>query len=125
MNSKYDKNLKYVESILGNGITNGGQLYKLAHKLFRKKFIGVFDYKQHLPELNVDECMILNQKTNEHWIAMANICGTIYKYDSFDRKSYIIPYKDGDFDGAPDQNILETNCGSRCIAWLITVYDHE
>jgi hypothetical protein len=121
MERKYKQNLKNVEKMIGVGITDGGQLYDLSKKLFGAKFRGIYDDKDKLPKLKAGECLIINRKTNEHWVAMANIKGKSYKYDSFNRPSYRGGYLNGDFDNRPDQKASEHNCGQRCIAWLVTV----
>lgn len=123
LNSEYKRNLKLVEKILGNGITNGAQLNCLANKIFGKKFKGILDENEPLPKLKNMECVIRNRLNNEHWISEVNIGGKLYTYDSFNRKEYI-DGKSGDFDGFPDQKKNEQNCGQRSLSYLITVYQN-
>jgi hypothetical protein len=122
LNNEYNKNLKNIISILGDGITNGEQLFNISKKLFGDRFLGIYGDKQKKPRLNLDECIIVNRKDNEHWICKANVNNTVYTYDSFNRKSYLGGFKSGDYDGRPDQKLYEENCGQRCIAWLVTIF---
>ena len=85
------------------------------------KFKGVYDWRDKLPVLKNGQCIIINKMTNTHWIGSANIGGHMYTYDSFNRPDYIGGNINGDNDSYPDQNINESNCGARCIAWLVTV----
>jgi len=117
----YYTNLQLVERLIGNRVTTGGQLDDLAHKLFGSKFLGIYDWKDKIPVLKQGECVIVNKKTNQHWIGTANIGGDIYTYDSFNRPEYIGGYLNGDSDGNRDQKMWESNCGARTIAWIVSV----
>lgn len=112
--------MKYAESILGDGITNGNQLEKLAKEVFGDKFKGVYGTKDKLPLLGTNECVIINKPDNVHWIGIYNKNGDIYSYDSFNRPDFIGGYRNSDFDGLPDQSVLEKNCGARVIAQMAT-----
>ena len=109
-----------VESIVGDGITYSDQLEKLGKKIIGDKFLGVFLDGEPPEYLKDNECVIINRKMNQHWVACININDNIYTYDSFDRKNYLGGYGDGDYDGIPDQEINESNCGQRSLAYLIT-----
>lgn len=117
----YNTNLQLVERLIGNRVTTGDELANLASKLFGSKFLGVYDWKDKMPLLKVGECIIVNKKTNVHWIGTANVDGNIYTYDSFNRPDYVGGFLNGDGDGRADQRVWEENCGSRVVAWLTTV----
>jgi len=119
-NSTYKTNLTLIEYLIGNGITTGSVLSKLAKLLFGSKFKGIYDWKRKIPKIGIGECVIVNKKTNEHWIGVANVKGTMYCYDSFNRKEYIGNYASGDTDDKPDQTISEIDCGGRTLAWLVS-----
>ena len=121
----YSTNLQLVERLIGNRVTTGYELSNLAKKLFGSKFLGVYDWKDKMPHLKVGDCIIVNKKSNEHWIGTANVGGTIYTYDSFGRPDYIGGHVDGDEDGEPDQIISEQNCGARVLSWLVSVLSHS
>jgi hypothetical protein len=123
LNAKYNENLRLIELILGRGITTGDQLYRLGKTLFGTRFKGVYTDRDKLPKLKDGECLIVNRKTGEHWVAMANLIGRrgIRTYDSFNRQSYLGGYRSGDVDGKPDQMVYESNCGQRSLSWLTTV----
>ena len=110
-----------VESLIGNKITNGEQLDGLAKQLFGKRYIGLFDWKDKLPVLKNGECIIINKKSNEHWIGTIKLNDKLYTYDSFNRPDYIGGNLSGDNDLIPDQNYNQENCGSRVLAWLTTI----
>ena len=120
----YNRNLKLVESIIGNRITNGGDLYRVAKQLFGDKFLGVYDHKDKIPKLKNDECVIINQPTNQHWIGRANVNGKVYQYDSFNRPDFVGGFINGDENNEPDQRLDEANCGARVLAWLTTILSH-
>ena len=111
-----------IESVLGNGITNGDQLAELASKLFGKQFRGVYGDYDVFPKLGLNEFVIINRRDGQHWITTANVGGKIYTYDSFNRPEYLGGFTSGDEDGKPDQLPYQTNCGQNCLAWLITVF---
>jgi hypothetical protein len=121
LNSKYKKNLKMVESILGRGITNGEQLESLARYIFGARFRGVFSPRQKLPVLREAQFVIINKPANQHWIAAYRLRGKLYEYDSFDRDMLGGKYLDGDVDGRADQRISQSNCGQRVLAHVLTV----
>lgn len=121
LNNNYTENLKLVKSLLGDGITYGKDLFRVSKQIFGDKFLGVYDEKDRMPVLKKGECIIINKPTNQHWIGRTNVNGTIEQYDSFNRKDFIGGFKNGDFDNSRDQNFNQSDCGSRVIAWLVTV----
>lgn len=90
----------------------------------------------HLSDVSrIDGLMIVNNKTRahggEHWVAVASKDGTLYVFDSFGRPTKdLIPslynsklkVRDSDYD--KDQNVSQTDCGSRCIGWLMLLKEH-
>jgi hypothetical protein len=107
------------------------EIYDICHKIFGDRFIGVFARDQ-LTKKYVDKCkndgylMIVNNNTiksgGEHWIS---IYGK-YMYDSFGRKIQNMNAKFKNmFKGFinsknnVEQELLQTNCGQRCITWLL------
>ena len=66
------------------------------------------------------QCCIVNldirESSGSHWIAIAQAGEDLLVYDSFGRCVV-----DGDVihtENDPEQNMMETNCGQRCLAWL-------
>ncbi len=141
---KYNTYLNHVYKLVGDKTTYDSQLADAGRYLFGIKFKGVFP-SDKIPRLNdLKSYAILNlDKSTEggsHWIAIAKVpCksrdtsgeNTLMIYDSFGwshRK--IIPslnlsgngrIKNTDLDS--EQDVLETNCGARCLAWL-AVFDN-
>lgn len=70
-----------------------------------------------------NKCCIVNNKTikqgGEHWLALKDG----YMYDSFSRQSEKLnddfPVKWKETHPRVEQGLFETNCGARCISWLI------
>ena len=74
--------------------------------------------------LNNKQCCIVNldvrESSGSHWIAIAQASDkasdNLIVYDSFGRSVV-----DGDVihtESDPEQALVETNCGQRCLAWL-------
>lgn len=93
--------------------TAESELNKLGRQLFKKKFKGVFAGDDNLPK---EGMYIFNTASRasggEHWLAHAG--GLVY--DSFGRRKY------GDLTGDAEQEDAETNCGQRCLAWLMAYH---
>lgn len=121
-----------IEPWVGNGITYGSDLSKVGSKLFQN-FKGVHPSDQ-IPQMrHGDSCIINLDKSNQpgsHWIALVRHKKKTIIYDSFGRQSKLIlpdvplsilsTFIDTDTD--PEQNILENNCGARCLAFLCIYY---
>ena len=65
-------------------------------------------------------------ENGEHWILIVkNTDGKIYNYDSFFRKTHTIGFKKSYIEAKTlnkiIQNIFQTNCGHRCLAFLYTI----
>ncbi len=124
---------------LGTGITYGGQLAKLAKKLFGSKFKGVFAADEIAPLRSQDGYFIYNldkkDEPGSHWIGIVKSPQGILVYDSFGRDTKeIIPgvYSLGnrkdislqDTEDDAEQKEWQDNCGARTIAFL-KVYDEH
>lgn len=109
---QYDYFLKDVQKIMGEGMTYSNDLHKLCSYLFGSKFTGVFA-RDMLPR--DAEYAIVNTDTSDkggvHWLAVGN--GLIY--DSFGRD---LGFKMERTQDDTEQDVLEANCGQRCIAFL-------
>lgn len=130
----YNKLLKrVVEPLTGDKTTYLKELNGVGKKLLRVRFKGVFPADK-IPRLNdLSPYAILNlDKSTEpgsHWVALAKHGKDSVLYDSFGRHhTKIIPslrYSGNgrivNTDADAEQKVLETNCGARCLAWLLLV----
>ena len=92
-------------------------------------FTGVFDKDNYILNKNYDICIINNtfsyQKNGEHWIVLFKNNDNLFYYDSFGRTPLkakignIKKLKQMDKDN--EQSIMDINCGSRCISFIITL----
>lgn len=127
----YNEILSRVEELVGNKTTYLQDLENQGKKLLGVKFYGVYP-SDKIPRLNcIKKYAILNlDKSTEagsHWVAIAKDGETTLLYDSFGRcHKKIIPAlsKSGNgkiinTDRDAEQHILETNCGARCLSFLI------
>jgi hypothetical protein len=127
-----------VYPLIGNKTTYLGELEGAGKKLLRVKFKGVFP-SDKIPKLNdlSPYCILNLDKSTEsgsHWIALAKMPNSndSLVYDSFGRDyRKIIPNLNLSGNGRIDntdkdseQEILETDCGARCLAWLL-VFDKQ
>lgn len=128
-----NENLEEVKQLLGNGGTFLIELDNLCKKLFGQKFAGISTSDKLIDlEFNRPYCIYnldTSKEPGSHWIAVV-----LYKknniliYDSFGRNSKdIIPnltnnYKYVDTEHDAEQKDKETNCGQRCISFLL-LYD--
>ena len=129
---EYETNLTYLMDILGSSTTDNITLNKIGKYLLGNLFIGVFP-SDEMPVLKENEMCIINtdNKKGVHWVACYKYRNMIYCYDSFDRnvktlsqfwsknKNWVNANKDR------DQSYTEENCGSRCVAWLISINKHK
>ena len=130
---------KKVYPLIGDKTTYLTELLGAGKKLFGVKFKGVYP-SDKIPMLNdLTPYCILNldssKESGSHWVALAK-CEYPSKdsiiYDSFGRDyKKIIPnlqytnngrIKNTDKDS--EQEMMETDCGARCIAWLMVVNKH-
>jgi hypothetical protein len=127
----YKTLLLKVEKKLGNETTFSNDLYNVAKSLLGNKFSGIFTADK-LPRLTkIQPYAIVNLDSSweegSHWIALAKSGKKIVFYDSFGRPSKsILPLLKGsgettiiNTEDDAEQEIQETNCGQRSIAWLL------
>jgi len=132
---------KQIYPLIGDKSTYMDDLDRVGRKLLGIKFKGVFP-SDKIPKLNdlKPYCILNLDKSTEsgsHWIALAKIHGknSSIVYDSFGRsnKKIIPALKNSgngtiqDTDRDAEQEIVETDCGARCLAWLVLLdkYDVE
>jgi hypothetical protein len=119
---EYERYLVVAERLVGNKVTLSSDLERVCHKLFGGAFKGVFP-SDRVPRLRECECAIVNvDKSNQrgsHWMAVTS--GLLY--DSFGRRNIDLishaKLKQEDTELDAEQTKTETNCGARCIAFLI------
>lgn len=135
--AKYNRILhKIVIPLVGNKTTFQNQLHRAGKKLLGVKFKGVYP-SDKIPRLNdlAPYCILNLDKSNEpgsHWIALAKYRDGCIVYDSFARKaSRIIPQLNFSGNGKAysdtkdsEQDITETNCGARSLAFLAFIETH-
>lgn len=131
----YDAALKRAEAMVSDETTYLEDLTRAGRRLFGVKYKGTFP-SDKIPRLNdLSPFCILNlDKSNEsgsHWVALAKLPlskNSIF-YDSFGRHSTkILPslkYSGNGMilhtDDDAEQHPLETNCGARCLAFLMVL----
>ena len=122
--------LNMIEQLMGQDATSTTDLKELGGLLLTDGFKGAFAADQ-IPKLKKNESCIVNldgsDKPGSHWIALAKDIRRVIIYDSFGRKSSKIlnknvlkeikKYIDTEYDA--EQDVSESNCGQRCIAWLL------
>ena len=128
----YDDILSRVENHTGIGSTFLSTLNSAGKKLFKEKFHGVYP-SDMVPQLSKTQpyCILNCDKSDmpgSHWVAMCyKTKKTSLFYDSFGRKpEKIIPAIVNGVNGRiestekdAEQHMTESNCGARCLAWLI------
>lgn len=111
----YNRYLKAVEAKIGNTTTSESTLDKLGKQLFGREWSGVFP----ADKVSIDRYGVANFDSSDepgtHWIAIVNSNGRYIFYDSFGR---------ADWDTDSEQHVAETNCGQRCLAWLMVAHNH-
>lgn len=128
--------LKVMKKLLGDATTYSDDLERVGKKLFKKRFRGVFS-SDKIPILKKNEYIIINNepsnKSGEHWLlAIKTNNNKIFLYDSFGRAHYkILPELNQSGNGIvletendPEQKVLETNCGQRCLAACMVYHKH-
>ena len=115
---EYKLYLDHVEQAIGHrNVTYGETIEELCRYLFGKKFAGVYA-RDRIPKNLNGRYAVVNMDKHDmpgsHWVGMAG--GLVY--DSFGRIT--LPGRPTERDA--EQDVLEVNCGQRCIAWLC-VYD--
>jgi len=138
IDKEYQRILHNVECLLHtHGVTYQNQLNNFGKRIFGRRFAGVFA-SDRIPKLNsIKDMAIVNLDTSNepgsHWIGMYKKPDShnIYVYDSFNRKvSHILPtftrYTPYHIEAIKSdkyvkQGNFESNCGQRCLTWLILV----
>ena len=120
-----------------NGETTNVQLQTLGRQLFGTKFIGVFP-SDKIPKIPRNKSCILNTDPSylggQHWVALARSDkGKLYFYDTFARNiKEIIPALQKKFKGEKiyydtkdtNQHPNQSDCGVRCLSWLVMFYNY-
>ena len=129
--SLFNELVSFLPSVLArnpHGGTDGDDLAELGKMQFGDKFKGVFAANTHPQDMS-DGFFVINtdafQMPGVHWTAVAGTPQGVCFYDSFDRKSTQL-FPDVVLPGtgknpSTAQRIEESNCGERCIAWLVCV----
>jgi hypothetical protein len=127
-----------VYPLVGNQSTYLSTLQKAGRKLFNIRFKGVYP-SDKIPKLNdLSPYCILNldrsTQSGSHWVACAKIPNKneTLIFDSFGRDyTKIIPVlgKSGngsiiETDRDSDQKVLQTDCGARCLSFLMVFDKH-
>jgi hypothetical protein len=127
---------KIVEPLIGDKSTYQHELESACIKLLGIEFKGVFPSDQ-IPVLNdLKRYAIINldrsTEPGSHWVGIAFKNDKILVYDSFGRETVkILPalFRSGNgsdifaTENDPEQTQNETNCGARCLAWLL-LFEH-
>jgi hypothetical protein len=127
--SNYNMLVKAVELRIGNSTTTGNELDTFCKSYFGTQFIGVFprNMKPRFSKTKTQYCIINtdpSHKSGDHWTAVANKGGQLYGYDSFGRDiNALLKMKRRKIINTDmtdrEQRITQTNCGARCVAWLM------
>lgn len=117
---------------IGSGWTMNDQLDKLGKQILTG-YKGSFPHDV-APKLKAGECSIVNQDVmggkGIHWLALINVDGKLYGYDSFGRNmNKLINYRKPIVNDSKDQEQdlggkLEENCGQRCLSWLYVAQNY-
>ena len=120
----YNKVLVKIEKVIGSGSTGDVQLMDLCEKLFGQRFKGVYAFDDTF-ELKHGDLAIVNLDTKKqpgsHWCAVVKDRKHYIVYDSFGRDIKLKQKNTLNTEDDPEQNINESNCGQRSVAWLIVV----
>lgn len=129
----YNSALRYIEDVMGNGVTSDGQLDSAGKIMFGRKWSGVYSADER-PIFDIDKkyaIMNLDPRflPGSHWIGLIKTGNDLLVYDSFGRKSSkIIPsiFRGGqniiDTEYDSEQNVKEDNCGQRTLI-AIFIFD--
>ena len=124
VNRVYEEALAFVEDLMGKDTTTSNhELDKCGRALFGDMYAGALPPSQ-LPPPAPHQVLILNTKggVGEHWLLRYCDANRGLWYDSFGRDvSGLVrtKYVRASTDGDAEQNILESNCGQRCLAAAI------
>lgn len=127
--AEYNKLLRLIKRVMGNGSTYSSDLNGLGKKVLGQSFAGVYPAdriptlgkKQKYAIVNLDD----SDEPGSHWVACAYDNGAVQLYDSFGRNAkQILPsltanHRVNNTDSDAEQDDTEENCGQRSLAWLI------
>ncbi len=120
----YNKVLVKIEKVIGSGSTSDVQLLDLCNKLFGPRFKGIYAFDDTF-ELKHGELAIFNLDTKKqpgsHCCAVVKDRKHYIVYDSFGRDIKLKQKNTLNTEDDPEQNINESNCGQRSVAWLVVV----
>ena len=128
---EYNKNLTMIMDLIGSTTTDNIQLDNLGKALFGDLFVGVFKSDDKIVLKNNQMCIInTDNKNGIHWVSLYKYKNKIYYYDSFFRSKEKLneSWKSKNWTNANkdvDQSMNEFNCGSRCMAWLISFQKYK
>ena len=124
--------IKIVEDAMGsNETTMGSEINKWGKLFLGSGFVGVFTADM-IPNLKNGQSIIANLDSSDmagsHWVSIMKEKNNLYFYDSFGRKGKKIMkhatkkirhmlIEEANLD--QEQDIFETNCGQRSIAFLL------
>lgn len=126
----YEIELNNMIKLVGNKTTYSDQLLIIGKKLFKNKFMGIFTSDKIPKNIKIGYMIIVNLdssgQSGSHWVAVCkDKKGTIWVYDSFGRSIHkILPdiynkrRKIKSTERDLEQDIEESNCGARCLAFL-------
>lgn len=122
---------KVIEPCIGKKTTFMNDIHDLCDIIFEKQWAGIYS-RNRIPKLTNKKpyciCNLdLEGEAGSHWVGLYKDGKEILVYDSFGRANKeILPVlsknrKTRETDRDVEQDIEETNCGARCIAWLCLV----
>jgi hypothetical protein len=117
--------------IYGRGATTNVFLDKIGEALLGNSYQGTYASDQIPSEINKYAIVNLDNSTEpgSHWVALAQIDGSLMVYDTFGRKTEeilpnIMEMEPIATDPDVDQNVEDQSCGIHCIAWLMLCDSH-
>lgn len=124
---RYRMILGAVEEVLGEDETSKQELNRFGTNHV-EGWMGVFDRDEQMPRASDGPLLGVKntgtyQEGGEHWVAIYRDPHRTVAYDSFGRQVYLdgVPLESPEDDA--EQSSGESNCGQRCLAWLLLVQD--
>ena len=140
---EYNKNLMYIYDYLNKSTTtNNIELNMICKILFGDaNFLGVRSADEFPKYIQNGQMFIINNKSSksktngEHWIAFIKSDKNkdhkprLYGYDSYNRDIHKLNpfFRHKRFVNANsnrDESFVETDCGQRSVAWLLSFFKH-
>lgn len=124
----YAKWVRTLERLIGKGATTTSTLNTFGYKLLgRSRFSGVYAVDRMPGKFN--SCIVnldTSGQPGSHWVAVARNGEKYMVYDSFGRSTptiikrrYLHNKTTVDTESDAEQEDSESNCGVRCLAWLL------